>query len=180
MTNQVKLQNTELERPFFISQPEFISRKMLQDIKPTLDGLASISRNRALEKYFMDNPAIMEYISMSGVINPKKVKEVGEEMGLDIKDKKAFAEAENQVRVDMIASYPGVITSMKSYDIEIDINDQKAWELCIDLIRQTGVCKQNVDKELLEKHEDPNGDFWNSQSIEEVGKYAQFFRRYMQ
>lgn len=179
MQNQIKLQNTELERPFFVSQPEFISRKMLMEVKPTLDAIAQISRNRALEKYFMDNPSIMEYISMSGVINSKKVKEVGEEMGLDIKDKKAYAEAENQVRTDMIASYPGILQSMKSYDVEIDINDEKAWALCIDLIRKTGVCKQNVDKELLEKWEDPQSDFWNSQSIEEVGKYAQFFRRYM-
>jgi len=179
MQNQIKLQNTELERPFYVSQPEFISRKMLMEVKETLDAIAQISRNRALEKYFMDNPSIMEYISMSGVINSKKVKEVGEEMGLDIKDKKAYAEAENQVRTDMIASYPGILQSMKSYDVEIDINDEKAWALCIDLIRKTGVCKQNVDKELLDKWEDPQSDFWNSQSIEEVGKYAQFFRRYM-
>ena len=179
MQNQIKLQNTELERPFYVAQPEFISRKMLMEVKETLDAIAQISRNRALEKYFMENPSIMEYISMSGVINTKKVKEVGEEMGLDIKDKKAYAEAENQVRTDMIASYPGILQSMKSYDVEIDINDEKAWALCIDLIRKTGVCKQNVDKELLEKWEDPQSDFWNSQSIEEVGKYAQFFRRYM-
>jgi hypothetical protein len=179
MTNQVKLHNTELDRPFFVSMPEFISRKLLIDIKPTLDGIAQISRNRALEKYFMDNPAIMEYISMSGVVNPKKVKEVAEEMGLDPKDKKAYAEAEGQVRTDMITSFPGIVQSMKSYDIEIDINDEKAWALCIDLIRQTGVCKQTVDKEILEKNEDPNGEFWNSQSIEEVAKYAQFFRRYI-
>lgn len=179
MQNQIKLQNTELERPFYVAQPEFISRKMLMEVKETLDAIAQISRNRALEKYFMENPSIMEYISMSGVINTKKVKEVGEEMGLDIKDKKAYAEAENQVRTDMIASYPGILQSMKSYDVEIDINDEKAWALCIDLIRKTGVCKQNVDKELLDKHEDPQSDFWNSQSIEEVGKYAQFFRRYM-
>ena len=179
MQNQIKLQNTELERPFFVSQPEFISRKLLMDVKETLDAIAQISRNRALEKYFMENPSIMQYISMAGLINPKKVKELGEEMGLDIKDKKAYAEAENQVRTDMIASYPGILQSMKSYDVEIDINDEKAWALCIELIRKTGVCKQNVDKELLDRWEDPQSEFWNSQSIEEVGKYAQFFRRYM-
>lgn len=179
MQNQIKLHNPELDRPFFVSQPEFISRKLLQDIKPILDGLATVGRNRALEKYFMDNPQILEYISTTGVINAKKVKETAEEMGLDAKDKKAYAEAENQVRNDMIASFPGIVTSLKSYDIEIDINDQKAWELCVELIRKTGVCKQNVDKELLEKWDDPNSDFWNSQSIEEVGKYGQFFRKYM-
>lgn len=179
MTNQVKLHNTELDRPFYVSQPEFISRKLLMEIKPLLDEIAQISRNKALEKYFMDNPAILEYISMTGVVNSKKVKEVAEEMGLDPKDKKAYAEAESQVRTDMISSFPGIVQSMKSYDVEININDEKAWELCIELIRRTGVCKQNVDKELLDKHEDPNDDFWNSQSIEEVGKYAQFFRKYM-
>lgn len=180
MQNQIKLHNTELDRPFYVSQPEFVSRKLLMEVKPVLDQLSTISRNRALEKYFMENPAILEYVSMSGVINAKKIKEVGEEMGLDIKDKKAYAEAETQVRADMIGSYPGIVTSMKSYDVEIDPNDERAWGLCIELIRKTGVCKQNVDKELLEKHEDPSDDFWNSQSVEEVGKYAQFFRKYMQ
>ena len=179
MPNQVKLQNTELNRPFFVAHPEFISRKMLMEMKPLLDKLAAISRNRALEKYFMETPGIMEYISVNGVINAKKVKEVAKEMGLDAKDKTAYAEAETQVRADMLASYPGLLTSMKSYDVEIDPNDEIAWGLCIELIRLTGEVKQTVDKELLEKHEDPNGDFWNGQSVEEVGKYAQFFRRWM-
>lgn len=179
MTNQIKLHNTELDRPFYVSQPEFISRKLLMEIKPTLDAIAQISRNIALEKYFMDNPAILEYMTMSGQINAKKVKEVATEMGLDFSNKKAYEEAENQVRTDMMSSFPGIVQSMKSYEVEININDEKAWGLCIELIRKTGVCKQNVDKELLDKNEDPNNDFWNSQSIEEVGKYAQFFRKYM-
>lgn len=179
MQNQIKLHNPELERPFFVSQPDFISRKLLMEIKPILDDIATISKNRALEKYFMENPSIMEYISITGVLNSKKVHEIGKDMGLDTSDKKAYAEAENAVRSEMIASYPGMITSMKSYDVEIDINNEKAWALSIELIRKTGVCKQAVDKDLIEKHEDANDDFWNSQSIEEIGKYAQFFRKYM-
>ena len=177
-TNQIRLLNTDLERPFYVASPEFISRKMLTEIKPILDNLASISRNRALEKYFLENPAILEYISAQGVINPRKVKEMCEEMGLDSKDKKALAEAEGQVRQEMIASFPGVLTNMKTYDMEIDPNDETAWALSIELIRAIGVCKQQVDKDLLEKNDDPNNEFWNAQSVEEVGKFAQFFRKY--
>lgn len=178
-TNQIRLVNTDLNRPFYVSTPEFISRKMLMEIKPTLDALANISRNRALEKFFLDNPTILEYISGNGVINAKKVKEMATEMGLDPKDKNSYSEAEAQVRNEMIASFPGIMTAMKSYDMEIDVNDQMAWNLSIELIRATGVIKNEVDKNLVENHSDPNDDFWNSQAIEEVVKYAQFFRKYM-
>lgn len=179
-TNQIRLINIELNRPFFVSSPEFISRKMVMEIKPILDELATISRNRALEKYFLENPGILEYISSQGVINIKKVKEMAVEMGLDPKDKNALAEAESQVRNEMISAYPGVLTNMRNYDLEIDIHDQRAWNLSIELIRQVGVVKQQVDKDLLEKNDDPNNEFWSEQSVEEIGKFAQFFRRFVQ
>lgn len=178
-SNQVRLINTKLDRPFFVTPPEFISRKTLLEIKPILDQLSQISKNLALEKYFYENSSIMQYMSLDGQLNQKKLKELADEMGLDIKDKKSLPEIEAQLRTEMIASYPGIISKLKSLDLEIDINNEVAWQESIKLIRATGVCKQQVDKDLIDENEDPNADFWSAQSVEEIGKYCQNFRRYM-
>ena len=179
MSSQIRLMNTVLERPFFVSSPEFISRKTLLEIKPILDTLSQISKNLALEKYFYENSAIMAFMSLDGQLNQKKLKETAEEMGLDIKDKKSLPEIEAQLRSEMLQSFPGIISKLKSLDLEIDINNPTAWEESVKLIRATGVCKQQVDKDIIDENEDPNSDFWSAQSIEEIGKYCQNFRRYM-
>ena len=175
---QIKLLNPELGRHFFVQMPEFVSRKLIQDIKPILDKLAEISRNVSLEKYFMENAGILEYISMTGTINAKKVKDICKEMGIDSTDKKAYAQGEEQVRAELMKSYPGIISAMKTYDLEVDPSNDQAWQIAVELIRKTGIVKQDADKELIETHEDANDDFWSSQSVEEVGNYAQFFRKY--
>lgn len=177
-TKQIKLLNPELGRHFFVQMPEFVSRKMVQDIKPLLDKLAEISRNISLEKYFMQNAGILEYISMTGTINATKVKEICKEMGIDASDKKAYQQGEEQVRAELMKSYPGIISAMKTYDLEVDPSNDEAWQVAVQLIRKTGIVKQEVDKDLIENHEDANDDFWSSQSVEEVGNYAQFFRKY--
>jgi hypothetical protein len=179
MSNQIRLINTVLDRPFFVSPPEFISRKTLLEIKPILDSLSQISKNLALEKYFYENSAIMAYMSLDGQLNAKKLKETAEQMGLDFKDKKSLPEIEGQLRSEMLQSYPGIISKLKSLDLEIDINNPQAWEESVKLIRATGICKQQVDKDLIDENEDPNSDFWSAQSVEEIGKYCQNFRRYM-
>jgi hypothetical protein len=179
MSNQTRLYNTKLERPFFVSPPEFLSRKTLLEIKPILDALAVISKNRALETYFFENSGLMTYMGLDGALNKNKLKSLAEEMGLDFKDKNSHPELETALRAEMLQSYPGLISKLKSVDLQIDINNETCWNLSIELIRKTANCKQSVDKELIEENEDPNSDFWSQQSVEEIGKYAQNFCRFV-
>ena len=171
--------NQELERAFYATAPTTISRKVLQEVKPILDEIATISRNLDLEIYFTENASILQWMNLNGTLNSRKVKATAEELQIDISTPAGLKSAEDQVRAEVMASFPGLVKAFRSYRMEIDPNDDKSWALAIDLIRKTAVIANDVDKTLIESNDDPAGEFWSNQDVQEVQNYVQHFRQFM-